>query len=114
MLFKLIGKIVRSIKYKNTQPSHTLLIDSIIKDSGMCRHTLMQCMDKLIYTTKHTKCDSKSLGKIFSHDLDVIDRKYRGGMAFIFDELIDNVFKYRKHISAFEIYCIIGKCLNGK
>lgn len=114
MLIKLFGKIVRTLKYRAVQPTHTTLIDNIIKDSGMCRDTLNKCIMRLIYKTEFTTINRNSLSKLFCHDLTLIERNHRGNLAFIFDELIENVLRYRKHMTAFEVYCLIGKCLNGK
>lgn len=115
MLINIFGKIIRSYKFRNTKATHTALISKILEDSGLCEHTLKLCISKLIFNTKFTTRDyPKPLPKLFSHDLDILDKKYRASMAFIFDELLDNVLRYRAHISPFEAYCLLGKCLHGK
>lgn len=114
MLLSLFGKIVRTFKYRAVQPTHVDLIENIIEDSGMCRDTLTKCINRLIYKTEFTTHNRNSLPKLFCHDLSLVERKHRGSLAFIFDELIENVLRYRKHVTAFEVYCLIGKCLNGK
>lgn len=115
MLLTLIGKIYRSYKFRNTKVTHSSLIKKILEDSGLSEQTLKVCISKLILNTNFTTRDyPKPLPKLFSHDLYMLDKKYHASMAFIFDELLDNVLKYRTHISPFEAYCLLGKCLNGK
>lgn len=114
MIIKLLENIVRSLRFRATQITHRVLVETIIKDSGMDVKVMRRCIRTLMYNTTHTREADVRLCSQFSDDLDLIPRECRGSLAFVCDEIYRHIYQYREYTPAFNVYCLIGKVLDAK
>ena len=115
MLLNLIRSFYRQYIAKKVAVTHTDILERAIVDSGLSKDELRKCFYTLAMKTQFVRRGKNTrLSHLLVHDFGKhLKKEHRASLCFIMDEITSVIPVYRKELSPFNIYCILGKYLNA-